>query len=106
MEPQRIVADSRIKADAGLTAMKYGPLIYSVETADNQNIERKIAGSPLQTTWKPDLLGGVMVINGKWEDGSDLVAIPNYGRMNRVGAPPEYPRERERDRTVVSKVWI
>ena len=43
MEPQRVVADPRIKADKGLVALKYGPLIYNVEAADNQNIDRKSA---------------------------------------------------------------
>ena len=55
--------------------------------------------------WRPDLLGGVMVITGKWQDGSPMLAIPNYARMNRVGAPPEYPDEHE-DRQTNSKVWI
>ena len=84
MEPQRVVADSRIKADSGLVALKYGPLVYNVEAADNQNIDQKIGDAPLRTQWRPDLLGGVMVITGKWADGSDLVAIPNYARMNRL----------------------
>jgi uncharacterized protein len=32
----------------------------------------------------------VMVITGKWQDGSPMTAIPNYARMNRVGPPAEY----------------
>ena len=96
MEPQRVVADARIKADTGLVALKYGPLIYNVEAADNQNIDQKLGAAPLRTEWRPDLLGGVMVITGKWADGSDLLAIPNYARMNRVGPPHDYPRERRR----------
>ena len=106
MEPQRISADERIAADKDTVAFKYGPLIYNVETVDNQNIHRKPGGGPLQAEWRPDLLGGVMVITGKWEDGSALVAIPNFARMNRVDAPPEYPTEREDDRPIDSKVWI
>ena len=58
MEPQRVVADQRIKADAALVALKYGPLVYNVETPDNQNIDRKIGDAPLRTKWQPDLLGG------------------------------------------------
>ena len=95
MEPQRVVADDRIKADVGLVALQYGPLIYNVETADNQRIDRKLSNAPLQTEWKPDLLGGVMVINGKWADGSPMLAIPNYARMNRVGPPHAYPKDEE-----------
>jgi uncharacterized protein len=112
MEPQRVIADSRIKADTGLVALKYGPLIYSVETPDNRNMDQKIGAAPLLTQWQPDLLGGIVVITGKWADSSDLVAIPNYARMNRVAPPPEYPVEEDSDRgkgsltSVTSKVWI
>jgi len=106
MEPQRITADERIAADKDQVAFKYGPLIYNVEAVDNQNIHRKIGEAPLRAEWQPDLLGGVMVIKGKWQDGSDLVAIPNFARMNRVGPPPEYPSEHEDKRPIDSKVWI
>ncbi len=90
MEPQRVIADNRIKADLGTVALKYGPLIYNVETADQQNIEQSLSDAPLKAEWRPDLLGGVMVITGKWQDGSQMTAIPNYARMNRVGPPVEY----------------
>jgi uncharacterized protein len=115
MEPQRVTADSRIHADAQLVALKYGPIVYNVETADNQNIERKIGDAPLHAEWKSDLLGGVMVIEGNWSDGSKLVAIPNYARMNRVGPPHPYPsdeevntaftRRHEEAPSIQSKVW-
>jgi len=112
MEPQRVVADSRIIADASLISLKYGPLVYNVEDADNKHVDGKISDAPLKAEWRPDLLGGVMVITGKWQDGSPMVAIPNFARMNRVGAPPEYPSDRDPDRwrrpkpPVTSKVWI
>ena len=93
MEPQRVVADDRIKADLGDAAFKYGPLVYNVEAADNENIGRGISDAPLKTEWKPELLGGVMTINGTWKDGSPMTAIPNYTRMNRQGPPHEYPGE-------------
>jgi uncharacterized protein len=112
MEPQRVVADNRIEADKGAVALKYGPLIYNVEKADNGKIDRKVGNGPLRAEWRKDLLGGVMVITGKWDDGSALLAIPNFARMNRVGPPPEYPSD---DNPVQapgsrasfdSKVWI
>jgi len=106
MEPQRIVADERVKADNDRVAFKYGPLIYNVETVDNQDIHRKPADASLRAEWRQDLLGGIMVITGKWEDGSPLLAIPNFARMNRVGAPPEYPSERDSGGPTDSKVWI
>jgi hypothetical protein len=113
MEPQRVIADSRIKDDAGLVALKYGPLVYNVENPDNRNMDQKIGAAPLRPQWQPDLLGGIVVITGKWADGADLVAIPNYARMNRVGPPHEYPREEETTSSpngpspsLTSKVWI
>jgi Uncharacterized protein conserved in bacteria len=112
MEPQRVIADSRIKADSDLVSLQYGPLVYNVESADNGHIDRKLSDEPLKAEWRPDLLGGIMVITGKWADGAPMLAIPNYTRMNRVGAPPEYPSDRDPDRwrrpkpPVDSKVWI
>jgi DUF1680 family protein len=95
MEPQRVTADPRIKEDAGLLALKYGPLVYNVESADNKYIEHKVGDAPLHSEWRPDLLGGVVVITGKWADGSELMAIPNFARMNRVGPPHPYPGEED-----------
>ena len=107
MQVQRVGADSRIKADSSLVALKYGPLIYNVETVDNTNMGQKPGSEPLQVQWRPDLLGGVMVIKGRWADGSELVAIPNYARMNRQGPPAAYPDEGGGAKTPVeSKVWI
>ncbi|MGA8727490.1 MAG: beta-L-arabinofuranosidase domain-containing protein [Terracidiphilus sp.] len=119
MQPQRVVADPRIKADTGLTALRRGPLVYNVEVADNQNIDQKLGPAPLRVQWSPHLLGGMMVIRGQWADGSELLAIPNYARMNRAGPPRAYPGEPDADSggappadkkhmkpSVESKVWI
>jgi len=117
MEPQRVIADDRIKADLGSTALKYGPLVYNVETVDNKRIDQGLGDLPLRTEWRKNLLGGVMAICGSWEDGSPMLAIPNYARMNRIGPPPEYPGEAEADQArsvtnasrrpnIDSKVWI
>ena len=89
MEPQRIKADPRIKADVASVALRYGPLVYNVETADQHSIDQPLGEAPLTTEWRPDLLGGVMTINGKWKDGTPMVAVPNYTRMNRVAPPKE-----------------
>ena len=106
MEPQRVVADYRIHADVDLVALRYGALIYNVERTDNESIDRKLSDAPLRAEWRPDLLGGVMVIAGKWQNASPMLAIPNYARMNRVGPPPAYPDEGGADRQIESKVWI
>ena len=94
MEPQRVAADDRIKADLGTVAIKYGPLVYNVETADQKNIDQPLSDEPLRAEWRPEMLGGLVVVEGTWKDGSPMVAIPNYARMNRVGPPPEYPGDR------------
>lgn len=83
MEVQRIKADERVVADRGRVALRYGPLIYNVEQADQPNVDQRIGAAPLVTAWRPDLLGGVLTIKGQWADGSPLLAIPNYARNNR-----------------------
>ena len=88
MEPQRIKADPRIKANQGRVALSYGPLIYNVEVADGANIDQPLGKEPLQANWRGDLLGGVMTLTGKWADGTPMVAIPNFARMNRIGQQP------------------
>ena len=85
MEPQRIRASDEIKADAGRVALRYGPLIYSVERADQPDLDHPLGNDPLKTLWRGDLLDGVMALQGNWSDGSPLLAIPYYARMNRRG---------------------
>ena len=82
---QRVTADERLAADRGRTALRYGPLVYNLESVD-QNINGMLkADASLTTHWQPDLLGGVLVIRGEFADGSPLMAIPNYARNNRGG---------------------
>jgi len=82
---QRIKADRKVAANVGRVALRRGPLIYNIESVD-QNIDLVLnPDSALSAEWKPDLLGGVMVINGTFAGGTPLVAIPNYARNNRGG---------------------
>lgn len=105
MEVQTVKADERIEADRGKVALRYGPLIYNVETADKQDINKPIGDAPLTTEWRGDLLRGVMTIKGKWADGSPLTAIPNYARMNRGVTPTPVPPENP-PRVPKSVIWI
>jgi len=117
MTVQRVYADDRITArsrggevthpDRGKVALKYGPLIYNIEKVD-QDITKPISKTaPLTAEWRPDLLGGVMVIKGKFADGSDLLAVPNYARTNRDGAATASPQvTRGGPRPLTSIVWI
>jgi uncharacterized protein len=84
MAVQRITADEKIQGDKGLTALRYGPLIYNVERADQADLNGAIGSQPLTTEWRGDLLQGVRIIKGTWADGTPLVAIPNYARNNRL----------------------
>jgi DUF1680 family protein len=86
MEVQRLKADPHIAADRGDVALRYGPLVYNVELADQPDINQPLGSAPLTPVWRPDLLHGVMAIQGQWADGSPMLAIPNYARNNRTGA--------------------
>ena len=82
---QRVKCDERVVANRGRVALRVGPLIYNIESAD-QNVEAVLkADSPLTTRWDASLLGGVMTIEGSFADGSKMTAIPNYARLNRGG---------------------
>jgi len=83
MEVQTLTSDSRIEPNSGMIALRYGPMIYNVEKADQPDIDKYIGKGPLTTEWRGDLLNGVTTLRGTWEDGSPLIAIPNYARNNR-----------------------
>jgi hypothetical protein len=85
MVPQRVTADANIKADTGRMALRYGPLVYNVERADQSDLNQAIGTGPLKTQWRPDLLDGVVVLDGSWANGKPLTAVPNFARMNRTG---------------------
>jgi len=103
MAIQQVTADEKIEADRGRVALRYGPLLYNVETADHQDIGQSIGTSPLSLEWKADLLHGIMTIKGTWSDGTPLLAIPNYTRLNRA-EPTSYPQYTERAPTSI--IWI
>jgi uncharacterized protein len=100
MEIQRVKAGNRIEADRGKVALRYGPLVYSIEQADQDITKSLSPAAPLTTEWKPDLLDGVVVIKGSFTDGSPMIAIPNFARANRDPAPQSGRRR------LSSVVWI
>jgi DUF1680 family protein len=104
MKVQRIKGIDKIAATRGQVAVRRGPLIYSVENAD-QDIEGVLPWEALlKSQWRGDFLGGVPVITGKWADGSPLTAIPYYVRANRNAAKSE---DGKADKTPLrSTVWI
>ncbi|MFT3789364.1 MAG: glycoside hydrolase family 127 protein [Tepidisphaeraceae bacterium] len=83
---QTITPSEKIPATRGRVALRRGPLIYNIETVDQPDVQKPVGVlENLSTTWKPQLLDGVMTVEGKFADGSPLVAIPNYARLNRGG---------------------
>jgi len=88
MEVRRVHPSEKIEAIRGTVALGYGPLVYNIERVDQDIAAALGPAAPLAAEWKPDLLGGVVVIRGRFADGSPMTAIPNFARMNREPAPP------------------
>lgn len=84
LDVRKIIATSKIHADHGRVAYARGPLIYNFESVD-QNINQPIGSPSMSAKWSPKLLDGVVSLHGKSADGSPLVAVPNYARLNRGG---------------------
>jgi DUF1680 family protein len=98
IKPQRVKASETVAADRGLVAVRFGPLIYNFEAADNPGMDRSTlpalsSNSPLNAKWEPDLLDGVVVVRAQAPDGSPLTAIPNYARNNRTGRSAVWIRD-------------
>jgi DUF1680 family protein len=107
MAVQRVTADDAIMATRGKVALRYGPLVYNVELADQPRIDLALDHhAPLAPEWRTDLLGGVIAIKGRWRDGSPMLAVPNYVRMNRAGPTTEFPVPPEEGRLSPSQIWI
>ena len=114
MKVQRVRASDKIEATRNKVALRYGPLMYNIEKVDQDITKILSPDAPLTTEWKGDLLGGVTVIQGKFADGTPMLAIPNFARTNRdpaapplaPGPPPEVAGIRPPPRPVTSVVWI
>lgn len=94
LRPQRVKCIDKVSANVGRVALRYGPLIYNIESVD-QNIELVLGpDSPLAVEWRQDLLGGVMAITGRFTNGSPMLSIPNYARNNRGGRAIVWMKDR------------
>ena len=101
MKLQRVTGIDKIEATRSQVALRHGPLIYCVESVDQEDIDKQLPHeASLKTEWREDLLGGMQVITGKWADGSPFLAIPYYARQNRRGDGAGNRRG------VRSSVWI
>lgn len=89
MAVRRVRANDRVSADRGMVALERGPLVYCLESIDNDGdvLAMRLADhASLRTSWRPGLLGGVMVVQGKMQLGNKpkaALAIPYYAWANR-----------------------
>jgi uncharacterized protein len=102
---QKLTGDKRIEATHGKVSLRYGALLYNVETADQPRIDLALSHAPVTPQWRADLLGGVVAITGTWQDGTAMLAVPNYARMNRAGPSTEFPVQ-DKAGPIVSQVWM
>lgn len=69
MPVRRIVAHERVEADRGRTALQRGPIVYAAEWPDNPHSRVRNIVLPdearLTSTFRPDLLNGVQIIQGR-----------------------------------------
>jgi hypothetical protein len=82
MQPRRVLAHDAVEADRGRVAVERGPLVYAAEWPDNPGVKVRDAvltdGVKLSARRRPDLLGGVTVI-----EAGKLTLIPYYAWANR-----------------------
>jgi uncharacterized protein len=94
MEIERVTDDPRVVTNAGLVALRRGPLVYCLEGVDHKGHARHLvlpADSKLEAVAHPDLLGGIRAIEGpglaRTKEGNSRVvrlrAIPYYAWNHR-----------------------
>ena len=83
MPVERIEAHPAVREDQGRVALQRGPIVYCLEEVDNGPMLNAITLPPtarLTAKWEPDLLGGVMTVNGR----AKRVAAANWqGQLYR-----------------------
>ncbi len=68
MEIRRVLADERVKADAGRVAVERGPLVYCAEWPDNGGAVSNLVledSTPLTAELRPDIAQGVTAVTGE-----------------------------------------
>jgi len=91
MPVRRVQAHQGVAEDRGRAALQRGPLVYCFEDADNGRLRDLVLplDAPLAVESRPDLLGGVVVIQGQGRSGprktpQAALAVPYYAWANRV----------------------
>lgn len=91
MPVERVVAHPGVAEDAGKVALRRGPVVYCLEQCDHDAPVRAIRlpdGAELSPRWEPELLGGVMVLQG-----TGLAPAGDWGRAlyRPLAQAPERP---------------
>ena len=76
----------KIRNASGLVAISRGPLVYCLESTDNPTVDIfsiKLDTASLNPIFDASLLGGIMKIEGKSQDGHPLTFIPYHLWGNR-----------------------
>ncbi|HEY3268172.1 MAG TPA: beta-L-arabinofuranosidase domain-containing protein [Armatimonadota bacterium] len=96
MPVRRVHANPKVKYDIGKVALQRGPVVYCFEDVDNANRARRMAipaGARITTKARPDLLGGVTVLNGQCiaqvtpgaaPSEASFTAVPYFAWDNRT----------------------
>jgi DUF1680 family protein len=87
MVPKLEEGDPKLKANRGKIVISNGPLIYCTEQIDNEDVDimnMEILKDPkLSVNYKPNMLGGVNIIEGDLSQGIRFTAVPYYTWANR-----------------------
>lgn len=89
MRARKVVAHDSVEANRGKVALERGPIVYAVESVDNEGDVLDYAVDPttdLEAQYRHNLLQGVTVLQGTAYEGAQersLTAIPYYGWAHR-----------------------
>jgi hypothetical protein len=90
MPARRVLAHPALAAADGRAAIQRGPVVYSLEGADNDGDVLDVAlplDAALRAEYRPDLLGGLTVITAQVPSGEGatrtLTAVPYFSWANR-----------------------
>ncbi len=84
MTPEKVRGNEKIAATQGREAFERGPVVYCFEKPDQPLPEKVAAGAKVTAMARPDMLGGITVL-----DVGGLTAIPYFAWNNRGLAPME-----------------
>jgi len=90
MPIRRVLANEKVKDCNGMVALERGPIVYCIETIDNDNVEnlKLYDNTNLSHQYQEELLNGVVTITGnvqnlKKDFKQDFLAIPYYAWAHR-----------------------